>query len=123
MYILLCQTCNKKSKGLLHIFVKSKVKREFYEEVVRDYCFHCKALNEMTPEQNFEIEPENVPFHYDDDLVDIEILQTSPYKCAVLCKGEYGLITFPPRAKKPRCVLPCKNSKTLYGNILREHTK
>ena len=77
----------------------------------------------MTPQNYFEIEPENFPFYFGNDILDVEIIQNKPYLCAVLSKGEYGIITFPPRAKKPRCVMPCKNSKSCHHCILWERNE
>ena len=119
-FILLCKSCNENVKGLLHIFLKSNIEEKFHDKVVSEYCIHCSALAEMSPEKSFELEPENFPFCHDENMVDVEILETSPYQCAVLCRGEYGLITFPPRAKKPRCIMPCKNSRTCHHTVLWE---
>ena len=77
----------------------------------------------MHLETDFEIGPEHFPFYFDDQMVDVEIISKNPYQCAVLTRGEYGLLTFPPRAKKPRCVLPCKNSKTCHHCLLWEHSE
>ena len=122
-HVLLCQSCNSNAKGLLHIFLKSNVDKKFFEEVKRGYCIHCKALEEIQPGRYFELGPQNFPFFFDDNLVDVEIISKSPYQCAVLSKGEYGLLTFPPRAKKPRCVLPCKNSKSCHHCLLWEYSE
>ena len=77
----------------------------------------------MHLETDFEIGPEHFPFYFDDQMVDVEIISKNPYQCAVLTRGEYGLLTFPPRAKKPRCVLPCKNSKTCHHCLLWERSE
>ena len=61
--------------------------------------FQCKKL--------FEIES-NIIYH---DTKDVQVISKKPYKCCVYLRGQYGLLTFPPRAKKPRCIT-CKNSKT-----------
>ena len=75
-------------------------------------------MSELEPDKTFEIEPENFPFWFGNDMLDVEVIQKDPYKCAVLTKGEYGLLTFPHRAKKPRCILPCKNSKNCHHCML-----
>jgi hypothetical protein len=83
---------------MLHIFLKSNVDRKLYEEVKKDYCIHCKALEEIRPDKYFELGPQHFPFYFDNNMVDVEIISQTPDQCAVLSKGEYGLLTFPPRA-------------------------
>ena len=46
-HVLLCQSCNKNAKGLLHIFLRSNIDRKFYDEVRNGYCIHSKALAVM----------------------------------------------------------------------------
>ena len=77
----------------------------------------------MEPEKIFEIEPENFPFYFGNDLMDVEVIQNDPYKCAVLSRGEYGILTFPPRAKQPRCIMPCKKSKNCHHCFLWEQSE
>ena len=120
-YALLCQTCNNQKEGLRQILLKNDIELEFLERIRRDYCIHCKAVSEMNPEKIFELD--NFPFYFGDDLTDVEIIDKQPYKCAVMVNGEYGLLTFPPRAKKPRCVMPCKNSKSCQHCFLWEKTE
>ena len=72
----------------------------------------------MNPETIFELD--NFLFYFSED---VEIIDKQPYKCAVMVKGEYGLLTFPPRAKKPRCVMPCKNSKSCQHCFLWENSE
>ena len=43
-------------------------------------------------------------------MTDCQILRQEPLLCAVMSKGEYGIIMHKPRAKS--CILPCKNSTT-----------
>ena len=56
-------------------------------------------------------------------ISDVEVIQNDPYKCAVSSRGEYGILTFHPRAKKPRCIMPCKNSKNCHHCFLWERSE
>ena len=45
-------------------------------------------------------------------MTDCQILRQEPLLCAVMSRGEYGIIMHKPQARSPTCILPCKNSTT-----------
>ena len=61
-FILLCKTCNENVKGLIHIFLRSTIAEQFHDKVVSEYCIHCSALAEMSPNKSVELEPEKSLF-------------------------------------------------------------
>ena len=95
-HLLLCLQCQPDRESILQQVLTGEITSSACEEIRRSYCNHATAVEALEPAKLFEIES-NIIYH---DTKDVQVISKKPYKCCVYLRGQYGLLTFPPRAKK-----------------------
>ena len=115
-YVLLCKCCENTIdhvNSLQQVLKSEYIDSMFLKEQVKSkYCDHCKLVEELNPLSWWPLVESDFPWQSFDDMTDCQILRQEPLLCAVMCRGDYGVIMHKPRANSPTCILPCKNSTT-----------